>query len=59
MAAHDVWSWSNTITQQLPGSDGTVTYNAVAPPQYTIRVRWQEPGLGLQAHQITITVPDL
>lgn len=59
MAGQDVWSWNQQIARQLPGGVGTVTYTAASPPTYTIRVTWQEVGLGAITHQLAIRVPDL
>jgi type IV pilus assembly protein PilV len=59
MAAHDLWVWTAQVAQQLPGGVGTVAVAAGTPPIYTIRVTWQEVGLGAIAHQITIRVANL
>jgi hypothetical protein len=59
MAEHDLWAWNAQIDRQLPGADGVVLFTAAAPPIYTIRVTWQEVGLGAITHQIAIRVPDL
>ena len=59
MAEHDLWAWNAQIDRQLPGADGDVVVTAASPPTYTIRVRWQEVGLGVITHQLAIRVPDL
>ena len=59
MAEHDLWAWNAQIDLQLPGADGVVLYTAAAPPTYTIRITWQEVGLGAITHQLAIRVPDL
>lgn len=59
MAAHDLWVWTTQIANQLPTGVGTVAVANGAPPSYTIRVDWQETGLGLATHQIVIQVPQI
>lgn len=59
MAEHDLWAWNAQIDRQLPGADGVVLYTAASPPTYTIRITWQEVGLGAITHQLAIRVPDL
>src|SRR5688572_1437213 len=51
MAEHDLWAWNAQIDLQLPAADGVVLYTAAAPPTYTIRITWQEVGLGAITHQ--------
>lgn len=59
MAAHDLFVWGNELATQLPAGVGTVVFAAGFPPTYTIRVTWQEVGLGAITHQIAVRVPDL
>jgi type IV pilus assembly protein PilV len=59
MAEHDLWAWNAQIDRQLPGADGDVRVDAASPPTYTIRVRWQEVGLGVIPYELAIRVPDL
>lgn len=56
MAANDLFLWQGQIDQLMPGSDadaqGVVTYDqglANAPDNYTITVRWKEPGADTDA----------
>jgi type IV pilus assembly protein PilV len=45
MAANDVLLWGEQAADSLPGGEVTVTFNdTMAPPEYTIRVDWDEPG---------------
>ena len=59
MAAHEVWEWKSRIAQRLPEGAGDVLYEPGAPPTYRIRVTWTEVGVGLIAHETSISVPDL
>jgi type IV pilus assembly protein PilV len=59
MAAHDVWEWKTRIAQQLPEGDADVIHEPGAPPRYRISVRWTEVGIGVIAHETSISVPDL
>jgi type IV pilus assembly protein PilV len=59
MAAHDLFVWTNRVTQLLPNGVGAVQFVATNPPTYTIQVTWQEVGIGAITHQIAIQVPDL
>jgi type IV pilus assembly protein PilV len=59
MAENDLWVWNTQIDQQLPAADGTVTHGATSPPTYTIRITWQEVGLGVTDYTLAIRVPDL
>lgn len=59
MAEHDLFVWNALIDRQLPGADGAVRVDATSPPTYTIRVTWQEVGLGVIPYQLMIRVPDL
>ena len=59
MAAHDIWEWQALVTNQLPGGVGAVAYAGTTPPTYTIRVTWQEVGVGALTHQIAVRVPNL
>jgi type IV pilus assembly protein PilV len=59
MAEHDLWAWNAQIDRQLPGADGVVLFTAAAPPTYTIRITWQEVGIGAITHELAIRVPDL
>jgi type IV pilus assembly protein PilV len=56
MAAHDLFVWTNQVTQQLPGGVGVVQYAGTVPPTYTIQVNWQETGLGAVNYQLAIRV---
>ena len=45
MAANDIFLWDQQVAESLPNGDVTVTYNdTVVPPEYTIRIDWDEPG---------------
>jgi type IV pilus assembly protein PilV len=59
MAENDLWVWNTQIDQQLPDADGDVAFLPGATPSYTIRVRWQEVGLGVTDYTLVIRVPDL
>jgi type IV pilus assembly protein PilV len=59
MAAHDVFMWTQAVAQQLPNGIGTVGFAAGTPPSYTIRITWQEVGIGVIAHQIVVQVPNI
>jgi type IV pilus assembly protein PilV len=59
MAAHDLFVWTNQVTQQLPNGAGTVVVAGTAPPTYTITVTWQDTGLGAVNYQLAIRVPNL
>ena len=59
MAEHDLFVWNAQIDRQLPGADGVVLFAATAQPTYTVRITWQEVGLGAITHQLAIRVPDL
>jgi type IV pilus assembly protein PilV len=59
MAAHDVWSWSEAVSNQLPNGEGTVDFVAGTPPSYTIQISWQEVGLGTITHQIVVQIPNI
>jgi type IV pilus assembly protein PilV len=59
MAQHDVFVWRAMVAAQLPNGVGTVQYAGTTPPTYTISVDWQEVGVDVPAHQITIRVPSL
>lgn len=61
MAAHDILLWDAQAAESLPNGTVTVTYNdVVAPPEYTIRIDWDEPGEDPNAPlNYTITIPVL
>ncbi len=59
MAAHDLFVWTNQVTQQLPNGAGTVVVAGTSPPTYTITVNWQETGFGAVNYQMAIRVPNL
>ena len=59
MAAYDLFVWQGQVTAQLPGGVGVVQFAGTTPPTYTIRVTWQEVGVGAITHQIAIRVPNL
>jgi type IV pilus assembly protein PilV len=61
MAANDIFQWDAQVADSLPNGDVTVTFNdAVAPPEYTIRIDWDEPGEDPNAPlNYTITIPVL
>jgi type IV pilus assembly protein PilV len=45
MAANDILLWDEQVADSLPGGDVTVTFNdTTTPPEYTIRIDWDEPG---------------
>jgi len=55
MAGQDVLLWNEQADDTLPNGDVTVTRNdAVAPPEYTIRITWNEAG---ETPQYEVTVP--
>lgn len=59
MAANDIFLWDQQVAESLPNGAITVTFNnAVIPPEYTIRVDWDEPGEDPNAPlNYTITIP--
>ena len=59
MAAHDIFEWQAQVAGQLPNGVGAVQYAGTTPPTYTIRVTWQEVGVGALTHQIVVRVPNL
>ncbi len=59
MAAHDLWVWTRQVAQQLPNGVGVVAYTATVPPTFTIRIDWQDTGMGAVNYQATIRVPTL
>jgi type IV pilus assembly protein PilV len=61
MAAHDILLWDAQADESLPNGTVTITYNDVAaPPEYTIRIDWDEPGEDPNAPlNYTITIPVL
>ena len=45
MAANDIYLWDSQVSDSLPGGDVTVLFDDTAnPPEYTIRIDWDEPG---------------
>ena len=60
MAANDILLWAEQAADSLPGGEVTVTFtDLTAPPEYTIRVDWDEPGEDPDAplnYQIVIPV---
>ncbi len=45
MAANDIFLWDAQVGESLPNGDVTVTFDDTAtPPEYTIRIDWDEPG---------------
>ena len=61
MAAHDILLWGAQAGESLPNGTVTITYNdVVTPPEYTIRIDWDEPGEDPNAPlNYTITIPVL
>jgi type IV pilus assembly protein PilV len=61
MAAHDILLWDAQADESLPNGTVTVTFDdTVAPPEYTIRIDWDEPGEDPNAPlNYTITIPVL
>jgi len=59
MAAHDMFTWRAQVVAQMPAGVGTVVRTGTTPPTYTIRVAWQEVGLGPIFHEIAVQVPNL
>ena len=59
MAAHDLLRWQASVAALLPNGVGAVAFVAGTPPTYTIRVTWQEVGLGAITHTVNVSVPDL
>ncbi|HLF09943.1 MAG TPA: type IV pilus modification protein PilV [Gammaproteobacteria bacterium] len=59
MAAHDLFRWDQQVRNQLPNGQWAVQFAAGTPPTYTIRVSWEETGLGVVTHQITVQVPNI
>jgi len=63
MAAHDIFLWQAQALEFLPPmGDGTqqveITHDdTVAPPTYTITVRWDEPTPDLSVPQYEIVIP--
>ena len=57
MAANDILIWDQEALDSLPNGDVIVTFDdTVAPPLYTIRIQWTEPG---EVLNYTITIPVL
>lgn len=60
MAANDIFLWDAQVSESLPAGDVTVTFDdTTAPPEYTIRIDWDEPGEDPNAplnYQIVIPV---
>lgn len=55
MAAHDILLWSTQADETLPTGTVTITFdNTVTPPDYTIRIGWEEPG---EVMDYTVTIP--
>ena len=55
MAANDIFIWDQQAADTLPTGTVTITFdNGVAPPEYEIKVEWEEPGEQLQ---YTFTIP--
>ena len=59
MAAHDLFVWQAQVTAQLPNGVGAVTFAGTTPPSYRISVDWQEVGVDVPPHVITVRVPNL
>jgi len=59
MAAHDLFVWQADVAAQLPNGAGVVQYTGTTPPTYTIRVAWQEVGVGGLTHQLAVHIPNL
>jgi type IV pilus assembly protein PilV len=59
MAAHDLFVWQAAVTAQLPTGTGVVRYTSTTPPTYTIRVTWEEVGVGALTHQLAVHIPNL
>jgi type IV pilus assembly protein PilV len=59
MAAHDLFVWQAEVSAQLPTGAGVVQYTGTMPPTYTIRVTWEEVGVGALTHQLAVHIPDL
>jgi type IV pilus assembly protein PilV len=56
MAEHDIFVWGQQAADSLPNGTVAVAFdNSVLPPEYTITVRWDEPGEQLD-YAITIPV---
>ena len=56
MAANDVFLWLDQADDSLPDGNVVITFNnGATPPEYTIRIEWNEPE-GAQAYQIVIPV---
>lgn len=57
MAAHDIMIWNEQAEDFLPSGEVNVQFNAGAtPPEYTITVTWDEPGVDNPAYEIVIPV---
>lgn len=55
MAAQDILIWDQQAVDSLPTGTVTITFdNTVIPPEYEIKVEWEEPGAQLN---YTITIP--
>lgn len=55
MAAQDILMWSTQATESMPNGLVTITFdNTVVPPDYTIRISWDEPG---EVMNYTVTIP--
>ena len=61
MAANDIFQWDAQVAESLPNGDVTVSFDdTVTPPEYTIRIDWDEPGEDPNAPlNYTIMIPVL
>ncbi len=61
MAGNDILLWDAQANESLPNGTVTVTFDdTVNPPEYTIRIDWDEPGEDPNAPlNYTITIPVL
>lgn len=57
MAMHDIFIWEAQARDTLPNGDVVVLFNnATVPPEYTITISWDEPGV---PQQYSIQIPVL
>jgi type IV pilus assembly protein PilV len=58
LAAHDLFTWGQSVEDLLPAGQWTVTRTAAtAPPTYTIIIEWYEVGHGTLTETSIIQVP--
>jgi type IV pilus assembly protein PilV len=56
MAAHDLLAWQAQVSAQLPDGAGVVQHAPTTPSTYTIRVAWQEVGVGALTLELAVRI---